>query len=79
MVAASAKTVGDSRGLPSWPWQSTASLREAATAATEASAYGELEAEDAILEAEDVAQSPRGPEPHLGTTFGQRIHSVSSL
>ena len=76
MVAASAKTVGDSRGLPSWPWQSTASLREAAT---EASAYGELEVGDAILEAEDVAQSPRGPEPHLGTTFGQRIHSVSSL
>ena len=75
MVAASAKTVGDSRGLPSWPWQSTASFREAAT--EEAFAYGELETEDDIIEAEDDAQSPRGPEPHFGTTSGQRIHFES--
>ena len=75
MVAASAKTVGDSRGLPSWPWQSTTSA-EAAT--EEAFAYGELKTEDDIFEAEDDAQSPRGrPEPHFGTTSGQRIHFES--
>ena len=74
MVAASAKTVGDSRGLPSWPWQSTTS---AEAAMTEASAYGELKTKDDIVEADDDAQSPRGPKPHFGTTSGQRIHFES--